>query len=169
MGANIGRVQRESCGDIIQTMEAAGKQRTAEVNGAKPMIVGWIPANKEELEKSGITDIDIVEAVDYYTTKRGQSPNSPNKLLFSSMNAMLSFDAFHLAEVLLTQPLQIIVGDKKGAFGSYRDGRELYERAASQKKDLMVLEGVSHYDLYDQPEPVAKAITKLTAFYQENL
>ncbi|GAA0790545.1 hypothetical protein GCM10008910_00290 [Faecalicatena orotica] len=29
VGANIGRVQRESCGDIIQMMEAAGKQRTA--------------------------------------------------------------------------------------------------------------------------------------------
>ncbi|MET3743053.1 hypothetical protein ABID00_004670 [Faecalicatena orotica] len=33
----------------------------------------------------------------------------------------------------------------------------------------MVLEGVSHYDLYDQPEPVGKAVTKLTDFYQENL
>ena len=111
-------------------------------------------------KKSGITDIDIVEAVDYYTTPRGKSPNSPNKL---------SFDAFHLAEVLLTQPLQIIVGDKQGAFGSYRDGQELYKRAASQKKDILVLEGVSHYDLYDQPEPVAIAVAKLTSFYQENL
>ena len=169
VGANIGRVQRESCGDIIQTMEAAGKQRTAEMGGADPMIVGWIPGSREELEKSGITDIDIVEAVDYYTTPRGQSHNSPNKLLFSSMSAMLSFDAFHLAEVLLTQPLQIIVGDKQGAFGSYRDGQELYQRAASQKKDILVLEGVSHYDLYDQPGPVAAATEKLTAFYRENL
>lgn len=169
VGANIGRVQRESCENIAMTMEAAGKQRTAEINGAEPMIVGWIPGSKEELEKSGITDIDIVEAVDYYTTPRGKSPNSPNKLLFSSMNAMLSFDAFHLAEVLLTQPLQIIVGDKQGAFGSYRDGQELYKRAASQKKNILVLEGVSHYDLYDQPEPVAKAVAKLTSFYQENM
>lgn len=71
--------------------------------------------------------------------------------------------------MLLTQPLQIIVGDKQGAFGSYRDGLELYERAGSQKKDLLVLEGVSHYDLYDQPGPVERAVEKLTVFYQENL
>lgn len=169
VGANIGRVQRERCGDIVQVMENAGKQRTAEVRGAEKMIVNWIPHNQEERKAAGITDIDIVEAVDYYTTARGRHPGSPNKLLFSSMSAMLSFDAFHLAEVLLTQPLQIIVGDKQGAFGSYRDGLELYERAGSQKKDLLVLEGVSHYDLYDQPEPVERAVEKLTVFYQENL
>lgn len=168
VGANIGRVQRESV-DIIQTMEAAGRQRTAEAQGAEPMIVGWIPNNHEEREQAGITDIDIMEAVDYYTTPRGKHPGSPNKLLFSSMSAMLSFDAFHLVETLLTQPLQIIVGDKQGAFGSYRDGQELYKRAASVKKNLLVLEGVSHYDLYDQPEPVAKAVEQLTKFYGENL
>lgn len=167
-GANIGRVQRGSV-DILKTMQAAGKQRTAEARGAEPMIVGWIPNNREELEQSGITDIDIVEAVDYYTTPRGKHPGSPNKLLFSSMSDMLSFDAFYMAETLLTQPLQIIVGDKQGAFGSYRDGQELYKHAASEKKDLLVLEGVSHYDLYDQPGPVARAVEQLTKFYGTNL
>ena len=168
VGANIGRVQRESV-DVLQTMEDAGKQRAAEAQGAEPMIVGWIPNNQEERELAGITDIDIVEAVDYYTTPRGKHPGSPNKLLFSSMSDMLSFDAFHMVETLLTQPLQIIIGDKQGAFGSYRDGQELYKRAASEKKDLLVLEGVSHYDLYDQPEPVAKAVEQLAKFYGENL
>lgn len=62
--------------------------------------------------------------------------------------------SFYLADTLLTQPLQIIVGSKQGAFGSYKDGHELYEKAASEKKDLLVVEGASHYDLYDQPEPV---------------
>lgn len=168
VGANIGRVQRESV-DPIPTLEAAAKQRTAEARGAEPMIAGWIPNSVEEREQAGITDIDVVEAVEYYTTERGKQPGSPNKLKFTSMDQMLGFDAFHLADVLLTQPLQIVVGDKQGAFGSYRDGHELYEKAASKKKDILVLEGVSHYDLYDQPEPVAKAIAKLVPFYRENL
>ena len=168
VGANIGRVQRQS-GDPIQALEAVAAQRTIEARGGESMITNWIPHNHEEREAAGINDIDIVEAVDYYTTPRGQQPGSPNKLKFTSLDAVLGFDAFHLIDVLLTQPLQIIVGDKQGAFGSYKDGHELYERAASQKKDLMVLEGVSHYDLYDRPEPVAKAVEKLTAFYNENL
>lgn len=168
VGANIGRVQRES-GDPIKTLEAIADQRTAEARGAEPMIVNWIPSCQEDREKAGMTDIDLVEAVDYYTTSRGQSPNSPNKLKFTSLDTLLGFDAFHLAEELLTQPLQIIVGDKQGVFGSYRDGQELFKRAASEKKDILVLENVSHYDLYDQPEPVNKAVEKLEAFYKENL
>lgn len=167
-GANIGRVYRESS-DTLNTLEAAGGQRTAEAKGAEPMIVNWIPNSQEEREKAGITDIDIIEAVDYYTTPRGQCSNSPNKLKFTSLAMVLGFDAFHMAEVLLTQPLQIIVGSKQGSFGSYRDGHELYEKAASGKKNLYILEGVSHYDLYDQPEPVKKAVEKLEIFYKENL
>jgi fermentation-respiration switch protein FrsA (DUF1100 family) len=168
VGANIGRVQRES-GDPIKALEVIAKQRTAEARGAEPVIVNWIPSSQEERKKAGMTDIDLVEAVDYYTTSRGQSPNSPNKLKFTSFDTVLGFDAFHLVEELLTQPLQIIVGDKQGAFGSYRDGQELFKRAASEKKDILVLENVSHYDLYDQPEPVNKAVEKLDAFYKENL
>lgn len=81
----------------------------------------------------------------------------------------VGFDAFHLAEHLLTQPLQIIVGSKPGAFGSHRDGYELFNRAASNKKDLFVVEGASHYDLYDKPEYVDQAMKKLEPFYKENL
>lgn len=34
---------------------------------------------------------------------------------------------------------------------------------------LVVLEGWSHYDLYDQPKPVHRALAKLAPFYKENL
>ncbi|WP_207951168.1 hypothetical protein [Cupriavidus sp. L7L] len=100
----------------LKTLEAIGRQRTAEARGAEPAIVTYIPASVAEREKAGITDIDIVEAVEYYTTPRGQQPGSPNKLRFSGLQAAVGFDAFHLAEHLLTQPLQIVVGSKPGGF-----------------------------------------------------
>ncbi|MDR1769069.1 MAG: alpha/beta hydrolase [Hungatella sp.] len=168
VGANIGRVYREIL-NPVPTLESIGQQRTAEAHGAEPMITNWIPRNQEERVQAGITDMDIVEAVDYYTTPRGQCPNAPNMLKFTSLASVLGFDAFNLAETLLIQPLQIIIGNKQGAFGSFRDGHELYNRAASTKKDLFILEGVSHYDLYDQPEPVRQAVEKLVSFYRENL
>jgi fermentation-respiration switch protein FrsA (DUF1100 family) len=167
VGANIGRGYRE--GEPIKVLEAIAQQRTAEARGAEPMVSQWIPDSHAEREKAGMTDIDITEAVDYYRTPRGQSPNSPNKLKFSSIDSIIGFDAFHLADILLTQPLQIIVGGVQGAFGSYKDGHELYNRAASVKKDLFIIEGASHYDLYDKPEPVRKAVEKLGTFYRENL
>lgn len=167
VGANIGRGYRE--GDPVKVLEEVAKQRTAEARGAEPMVTQWIPNNHAEREEADMTDIDMVEAVDYYRTPRGQNLNSPNKLKFTSIGSIIGFDAFHLADSLLTQPLQIIVGGVQGAFGSYKDGHELYNRAASQKKDLFVIEGASHYDLYDKPEPVRKAVEKLGAFYSENL
>ncbi|MER6669015.1 alpha/beta hydrolase [Amycolatopsis japonica] len=172
VAANYGRLLREgdlSANAAVATLEAIGKQRTAEARGAEPHITTYIPTSVEEREKAGITDIDIVNAVEYYTTPRGQSAGSPNKLRFSGLEAAVGFDAFHLAEVLLTQPLQVIVGDVPGGFGSYRDGFELFDRARSEKKDIFVVQGASHYDLYDQPKYVDQALAKLGTFFEENL
>ncbi len=68
------------------------------------------------------SDAQREQAVDYYTTARGQAAGSPNRLRFSGLQAAMGFDPVHLAEHLLTQPLQIVIGSKPGAFGSYRDG-----------------------------------------------
>ncbi|MEB2401833.1 MAG: alpha/beta hydrolase [Alcaligenaceae bacterium] len=73
------------------------------------------------------------------------------------------------AKTLFTQPLMVVVGEQVGACGAYRDGCEIIGRAASRKKELVVVEGCSHYDLYDQPEPVGQALARLIPFYQENL
>jgi uncharacterized protein len=69
---------------------------------------------------------------------------------------------------LLTQPLMVVIGDKVGAFGAYRDGMEIYGRGRPAKKQLVALEGWSHYDLYDKPEPVSPALAKLIPFFKEH-
>lgn len=172
VAANYGRIMRE--GDFspdaaLKTIKALGKQRTAEARGADPLVVGYIPGNVQELEKNGIKDIDIVEAVDYYTTPRGQQPGSPNKLRFTSTYSALNWDAFAYTEKLLIQPLHIVIGDIPGGFGSYRDGYELYQRARSVEKTLQVVKGVSHYELYDKPEATAKALEQLIPFFNKHL
>lgn len=172
VAANYGRLMRE--GDLspdaaLKALDAIGQQRTAEARGAEPAITGYIPPSVEAREQAGITDIDIIEAVEYYTTPRGQQPGSPNKLRFSGLAPAVGFDAFHLAEQLLTQPLQIVIGSVPGGFGSYRDGYELFHRARSADKALFVVEGASHYDLYDQPEHVDRAMGQLGAFFEKHL
>jgi uncharacterized protein len=44
-----------------------------------------------------------------------------------------------------------------------------FERARSSRKNLFVVEGASHYDLYDKPEYVEQAMSKLGPFFQDNL
>ncbi len=55
-----------------------------------------------------------------------------------------------------------------GGFGAYRDGVEIYARAASKVKELVVVEGASHYELYEQPGPVGTALGKLLPFFKAN-
>ncbi|MFD0555138.1 hypothetical protein ACFQ0X_42675 [Streptomyces rectiviolaceus] len=79
-------------------------------------------------------------------TDRRRQPNGANKSLFSHMGAAIGWDAYHLAEQLPTQPLQIVVGGIggiAGEFGAYRDGFELFNRARSWRRrwSRRVLEG----------------------------
>ncbi len=165
VGANIGRVNNEGpAEEVVKVLEMIGRQRTAEARGAEPLIVPWVVAESKDAE-----DIDLREAYEYYLTPRGQHPNSTNKLRFISMASVIAFDAFHMVDKLLTQPLQIIVGAKGGVFKSFQDGKELYKRAASKEKDLLVFENASHYDLYDNLEYVNPAVEKLTGFYRKYL
>lgn len=170
-GANYGRLMRGNFAALnpIAALEAMARQRAAEARGEPVKVDDLLPPSPNEAKRLGVTDRDPLEATEYYRTPRGRKPNGLNRSVPSHQAAAVGWDAFHLAEVLLTQPLYIVVGDQIGAFGAYRDGCEIIERAASKKKELVVLEGWSHYDLYDKPEPVGLALAKLVPFYKDNL
>jgi fermentation-respiration switch protein FrsA (DUF1100 family) len=170
-GANYGRLMRGNFTNLdpIGALEKMAKQRTIEARGGAVHVDDLLAGSVEEARAAGVSDRDPLEATDYYRTSRGQKPNGLNRSVLSHQAAAVGWDAFHLAEILLTQPLCIVVGDQVGAFGAYREGCEIIERAASKKKELVVAEGWSHYDLYDKPEPVAIALGKLIPFYKENL
>ncbi len=133
-GANYGRVMREF-GDPIANLEAIAAQRTAEARGAALRVDQGLYPTYEMAKEAG-ADIDLLEATEYYRTSRGEKPNGVNKTLFSHNASALTWDAYNLAEKLLTQPLLVIVGRKPGAFGAYRDGFEIIRRAASTKKRI---------------------------------
>nr|WP_295869519.1 alpha/beta hydrolase [uncultured Chitinophaga sp.] len=170
-GVNFGRLLREGFagGTAVESLEAVAAQRTAEARGGAPMVNNMLPTSVAEGQKAGIRDIDVLEATDYYKTPRGQQPNGATSVLFSRLSTGLGWDAFHLAEVLLTQPILVIIGDKPGGFGAYRDGFEIIRRAKSEKKELQIVKGYTHYDLYDKPEAVSLALEKTIPFFRENL
>ena len=170
-GVNYGRMQREvaagtgnGLGDALQGIAA---QRTAEARGAESQVSGLLPETAEQARQTG--DIDIIEAFDYYRTPRGQTDNGC--VLFEAAHGAtaLGWDAFHLADRLLDQPLLIVIGDRQGGFGAYRDGREIHDLAASTDKRLLELEGVSHYDLYDRPQGAGEALKTIVPFFAEKL
>lgn len=170
-GVNYGRLMREGFSgyDPVAALEAMAEQRTAEARGGAARVDNFLPASPAEAEKHGIADRDVREATEYYRTPRGETPHGATSARYARSAAAMGWDAFHLAEVLLTQPLVVVVGDQVGGFGAYRDGSEIVGRAASKRKELVVLPGASHYDLYDRPGPVGAALAKLVPFFRDAL
>ena len=157
-----GREMREAGAEqTIEQLEMIAGIRTAEARGEEPMIMPWMPEENKEMD-----DPDAKGGYDYYTDPaRGAVDNWDNAVRFSCMDAVATFDAFHLCENLLTQPISIAVGDIVGSFNAWKDAHDVYERAASKDKDLVVFEGASHFDLYDNTVYVDRAVKQFTDFY----
>lgn len=169
---NIGRLFREGFSnyDPLGALDAMAAQRTKEARGGELQVNELLPASPDVAKANGLTERDVFEATDYYKTPRGQQPGGWTRMLFSHAQNTLAWDAFAFAEMLMTQPMMVVIGQKVGAFGAYRDGMEIYGRSmASKDRQLVSLEDWSHYDLYDKPEPVRLALEKLVPFLKHHL
>ena len=169
---NIGRLFREgfSMYNPIGALEGMAAQRTAEARGGERLVNELLPTSLAEARDNGMTERDVYEATEYYKTPRGQQPGGATRMLFSHAQKTLAWDAFSFVETLMTQPVMAVIGQKVGAFGAYRDGMEIYGRAAASKdRQLVELEDWSHYDLYDKSEPVGLAIAQIVPFFKEHV
>ena len=101
-----------------------------------------------------------------WETPRAQYPTAPGYATLRSLNQIITYDAYHMAEVYLTQPIQIVAGSQAGSKCMSDD---LYDRASSQDKRYHIVEGANHMDLYDGKAYVAEAISVLAPFFEETL
>lgn len=143
---NVGEATRKgwdgksSPTEVRKMLEAVAAERSRVAKGESPAYAPYVP----DLGVTGISR-DLLEAADYYLTARGQHPNSQNKMLMTSLSSWAAFDAFNLVDPLLTQPAMIIAGNKAD---SLWHSQTLHERASGEK-ELIIIEGTGHMDLYD--------------------
>lgn len=121
-------------------LEFIAQQRTAEVTGAEPAYSPYVP----NVGETG-AHRDLQEAAEYYLTPRGQHPNAQNKMLLSGLSSWAAFDAFNLVDTLLSQPVMLVAGSEAG---SLRHSQEVFSKALGEK-ELFIVEGAAHMDLYD--------------------
>jgi hypothetical protein len=144
----------------ITFQNMAAEARTAETAGEPVRMMMFEPTQREDVDPS---HRDYRDAFEYYRTPRGQHPNAPGAYATRSLAQLVAFDAFHLAEDLLTQPLQLVAGSEAG---SRWHSEVIFEHAASRDKKLRIVEGAGHFDMYDRPDCVAVALGDLVPFYQ---
>lgn len=168
---DVGRIQREgdlSAGAAAERLREIGHQRTAEARGAAPKIVGLLPVAKAGGSGSA-RGLDLVEAVGTGPKAGGaQTAPDPADLSLADLGAVFVFDAFHLAEQLLGQPLLVIIGDTDGPFGSYRDGFRLFDAARSEQKEIDIIEQCNHNDFYNDADRIGAVVTKVGQFFKNS-
>jgi len=145
-------------GQAFTLLDMAAKARTAEARGERMAMLPFAPQKREEGQAP-----DYFEAWEYYHSPRAQHPNAPSIFPVHSLARLLAYDAFHLADKLLAQPLRLIAGSKAGSLWFSQDA---LRRAGSRDKSLYIVEGATHIAMYDTPEYVKQAMAQLVPLYQ---
>ncbi|WP_306216098.1 alpha/beta hydrolase, partial [Actinoplanes sp. RD1] len=88
-------------------LDAMARARIEETRTGELTREQWLPDTMEDAERAGITDVDLLQAIRYYRTGRGRNEHSTNRRLSRGDPLLLGYDAFHLVDQLMTQPLQL--------------------------------------------------------------
>ncbi|CAL9324102.1 alpha/beta hydrolase [Streptomyces sp. SudanB66_2053] len=152
----------------VAALDAMAEARIKEVRTGVLTRENWLPDTMAEAEAAGITDIDLLQAVTYYRTERGINEHSTNRRLSRGDSLLLGYDAFHLVDQLMTQPLLLILAENLEGTGFDTAAERLW-KLAPNPVDRMIIPGARHYEMYDVPEYVDPAVDRLAAFYQNHL
>jgi uncharacterized protein len=144
---DIGQAKRQGLAESMdkpalrKNLEQVAAQRWAEVDGAERAVMIGTP---EKLTTAS-TDIDR-EFFDYYRTPRGQHPRATTAFSRTSDAQMSLFWSFQHLDWISPRPILFVTGDKAHS----RIFSEHAFNLASDPKELFIVPGAGHVDLYDR-------------------
>ena len=143
-----------------QMLEQLGQQRWKDAEKGSPAYQA--PYNKLQGGEAQFQ----VDYADYYAKPRGYHPRAVNSLNAWTQTTPLSFMNMpilsYIAEIS-PRPVLFIHGEKAHS----RYFSETAYAAAAQPKELMIIPGASHVDLYDRVDVIP--FDKLTSFFKQHL
>lgn len=143
-----------------QTLERLSKQRWQDADNGTPAY--GPPMN----ELKGGEAQFLVEYHDYYRTPRGFHPRAVNSNASWTMTNFLSFMNMPLLtyiKEISPRPILLIHGENAHS----RYFSETAYAAAAEPKELMIIKGANHVDLYDQVNVIP--FDKLAEFFSKHL
>jgi len=138
-------------------LKQVAEQRWKEFDGAKPVTLGLPPTIDEK------TDPITREFYEYYLMPRGFHPRSTAHFTMTSDAAFMNFQLFnHIAEVS-PRPILFIMGENAHSRYFTEDAYKM----AAEPKELYIVKGAGHVDLYDKMDMIP--FDKLDSFFKKNL
>lgn len=147
-----------------QIIAEAAEQRYAEFNGAPPKYFGGVPPKLE-----GNADPITREFYNFYHTSRGEfipkgaSRDTETIPTMTSNVKFMNFYPFNDIETISPRPMLFITGDEAHS----REFSEEAYKLAGQPKELVIVPGAGHVDLYDRVDLIP--FDKLTTFFRAYL
>lgn len=139
-------------------LKAAAEQRWTDFASGKTTYGNGIAA-----ELTADTDPVSREFYEYYRTPRGQHPRGTNALSMNSMSALFQFDALTHIEAVSPRPLLFVMGETAH---SRIFSEQAFARAVDPK-ELFIVSGAGHVDLYDKVDLIPWG--KLQSFFDTHL
>ena len=99
----------------------------------------------------------------YLPGKPGDCPTWQNQLSLLSVPSTLGFSAFDFTRFFDAIPTLIIYGDQAVT----KDGAQRFYDEVKGPKELLVVEGSGHFELYWKPEFVNQAVEKIDSFLKK--
>lgn len=161
---DIGQASRQGLAESLdqaglkKNLEKIAAQRWAEVDGGQRAMVIGTP----EVITEHSSAIDR-EFFDYYRTPRGHHPRSTTAMSLTSGAAMSLFWSFEHLDWISPRPVLFITGDQAHS----RIFSEHAFKKASEPKELYIVPGAGHVDLYDRVKLIPW--DKLTSFFNNHL
>lgn len=161
---DMGRERRQGFEDSLtkegrqQALEAEAQQRWAEFEGAERKMVIGCPENITPEAPAAAK-----EFFDYYRTPRGQHARCSTSMTLTSNQALRNFFPFAQIETISPRPILFIAGEKANSRYFSEDAYKM----AAEPKELHIVPGAGHVDLYDRSDYIP--FDKLTSFFTEHL
>ena len=115
------------------------------------------------LQEGGNVDSFFRAAAEYYgTTERGKHERSTQRVPLQSYDRMVVYDSFAFMRLIAPRPVLMIAGAEAETLHYSEEAVQL----AREPKELFVVQGKNHFDLYDQLE---ESGPKLVQFFTGNL
>ncbi len=138
-------------------LEELAQRRWEEFEGAEPKIQFGTPETLPE----GAGEV-AKEFFGYYRTERGRHPGYRGTRCTSDA-ALMNFFPLQQMELVSPRPILFVVGERAHSRYFSEDAYKL----AAEPKELLVVPGANHVDLYDQKDKIPFA--RLERFFRENL
>lgn len=143
-----------------KTLEQLGQQRWKDAENGKPAL------GPMSLELKGGEPQFVVDYAGYYKSPRGFHPRAINSNSAFTITNPLSFMntplLSYIAEIS-PRPMLLVHGEKAHS----RYFSETAYAAAAEPKELVIIKGANHVDLYDQLDVIP--FDRLAKFFQKNL